>query len=82
MSVARPYDYPGSPIVVDGGRISVELEHKSDAVEFTFEVADPWWADKDATRETYLTISRADWWAIVAYVAAEQERFDQREASA
>ena len=36
----------------------------------------------ESTCETYLTINRTNWWAIVAYVAAEQERFDQREASA
>lgn len=78
MATEQPYDYPGAPIEITGAdKISVELAYKSDDVELTFDVDDPSWADRNATRETHLRISREDWWALVAYVAAEHARVDR-----
>lgn len=77
MATEQPYDYPGAPIEINGvDRISVEIAHASDAIEFAFAVPDPTWGNPRATAERYLRISRADWAALVAYVAAEHQRLD------
>ena len=78
MSAEKPHTYAGAPLVVkrDGHPdVDVELAHRKDDVEFSFEVPDPTWGNRHATRACYLMFSRADWEAIVRHVAEEHERF-------